>query len=63
MDGWLIDETTNESYLKLISGSTFTIPDFKPFYTDLVYGANEQTRVKGMTIELDFSIDGVVDPT
>lgn len=61
MDGWLVDETTGESYLKLISGATFKIPDFRPFNSDLVYGDDIQTRVKGITIELDFEIDGVVD--
>ena len=63
MDGWLVDETTGESYLKLISGATFKIPDFRPFNSDLVYGEDVQTRVKGVTIELDFEIDGVVDAT
>jgi hypothetical protein len=63
MDGWLVDETTGESYLKLISGATFKIPDFRPFNSDLVYGEDAQVRVKGVTIELDFEINGVVDNT
>ena len=63
MDGWLVDETTGESYLKLISGATFTIPEFKPFNSELVYGEDTQSRVKGVTIELDFEVDGVLDAT
>lgn len=63
MDGWLVDEATGESYLKLISGATFKIPDFRPFNSDLVYGENTESRVKGVTIELDFEVDGVLDAT
>ena len=63
VDGWLVDEKTGEYYLKLISGATFDVLDFRPFYQDLVYGQNSNTKVQGLTIELDFEINGVVDPT
>ena len=54
MDGWCVDEDTGDTYLKLISGATLTMPDFKPFTIDHV--GND-----GMTIELDFEVDGITD--
>ena len=53
VNGWLIDEQ-GVNYLKLSSGASLSLPDFKPFAVD-------PSREQGMTIELDFEISGVLD--
>ena len=50
--GWVTDEL--ETYLNLTSGGTLTVSSFHPFSTD-------PTVNKGMTIELDFEVNGVTD--
>ena len=59
LDGWLVDPVTGDSYLRLISGASLDMPDFRPFSKDLVTGS--KTDVSGMTIELDFEINGILD--
>ena len=56
LDGWCIDSSTNEAYLKLISGATLSLPDFMPFSID-------PAQSSGMTIELDFEINGITKYT
>lgn len=60
-NGWLIDET-GASYLKLSSGATFNMPHFRPFEKDPTKIDNTDSRMgSGMTIELDFELNGVLD--
>lgn len=63
VDGWLTDPDTKTNYLKMISGATLSLKDFKPFKNDpTVENANIDPRLGyGMTIELDFEINGTLD--
>ena len=59
--GWLEDRD-GTAYLHLASGGTLTIPDFYPFAEDPTKTSNLNSAMgKGMTIELDFKINGVTD--
>ena len=59
--GWL-EDSDGASYLKLTSGAKFSIPDFKPFAIDPTKPNILDSRFGyGMTIELDFEVNGVVD--
>jgi hypothetical protein len=53
-NGWLIDEE-GVNYLNLTSGAKLEVPNFRPF------GDNYIVTSKGLTIELDFEINGVLD--
>lgn len=60
-NGWLQDED-GTPYLALNSGGKLTIPDFYPFAEDpTVESTTNQSMGSGMTIELDFEIDGITD--
>lgn len=59
-DGWLMDEN-GVSYLKMISGASFSMPSFKPFAYDPTVKTSASYTGNGMTIELDFEISGVLD--
>jgi hypothetical protein len=60
-NGWLMDEY-GINYLKLTSGATFSMPDFRPFIKDPTKEDASDSRMgSGMTIELDFEINGVLD--
>ena len=60
-NGWLIDED-GTNYLKLNSGATLEIPDFRPFEKDPTKLDSTDSRMgSGMTIELDFEINGILD--
>lgn len=54
INGWTTDENGNQ-YLKLNQGAKLTIPDFRPFASKKI--ANNS----GMTIELDFKIQSVLN--
>lgn len=54
-DGWLMD-AAGTSFLKLTSGAKVSLPAFKPFAVDPT-----ATGKTGMTIELDFEVNGVLD--
>ena len=54
-DGWLMD-AAGTSFLKLTSGAKVSLPTFKPFAIDPT-----ATGKTGMTIELDFEVNGVLD--
>ena len=54
VNGWMVDENENK-YLKLNQGAKLTVPDFRPF------NPNAMLRGGGMTIELDFKIQSVLD--
>ncbi len=59
--GWL-EEADGTSYLQLTSGGKLTIPDFYPFANDPTKISTTNSAMgQGMTIELDFEIDGVTD--
>lgn len=58
-DGWLMD-AHGTSYLKLTSGATLQLPTFKPFAHDLTK-ADQYSSGLGLTIELDFEINGILD--
>lgn len=59
--GWL-EEADGSSYLQLTSGGKLTIPAFYPFAEDPTRPSTTNSAVgKGMTIELDFAIDGIID--
>ena len=58
LDGWMTD-ASGESYLKLISGAKLEVPNYYPFNTDPVKGS----RANGITIELDFEVNGILDFT
>ena len=51
-NGWITDEE-DVMALKLTNGAKFTMPTFKPFEVD--------ATTTGMTIDLDFSINGTTD--
>jgi hypothetical protein len=60
-DGWHTD-TDGASYLQLMSGATLTLPTFKPFaYDPTIKNAAAPHTGSGMTIELDFELNGVLD--
>ena len=59
--GWLTDKD-GTPYLQLTSGGKLEIPDFKPFATDPTKTNASDSRLGyGITIEIDFEVDGVVD--
>ena len=59
--GWL-EDAAGTSYLQLTSGGRLTIPTFKPFAEDPTKASDiNSTMGYGMTIELDFEINGVTD--
>ena len=60
-NGWLMDDD-GVNYLKLTSGATFSMPDFRPFLKDPTkFDGTDGRMGSGMTIELDFEINGVLD--
>lgn len=60
-DGWLMDEN-GTSFLKMTSGAKLEMPTFKPFqYDPTVKNNNASYAGNGMTIELDFEINGVLN--
>lgn len=60
-NGWLLDDS-GASYLKLSSGATFLMPNFRPFEKDPTkIDAADSRMGSGMTIELDFELNGVLD--
>ena len=61
VNGWMIDQD-GTSFLKLSSGATLDIPNFKPFALDPTRPSQTNSRMGyGMTIELDFKISGVLN--
>lgn len=59
--GWL-EDADGVSYLQLTSGAKLTIPTFYPFAKDPTRPSNTDSSMgKGMTIELDFVVEGVTD--
>jgi hypothetical protein len=61
IDGWMINEN-NVNYLKLTSGAQLALPTFHPFKLDpTVTNAADSSVGSGLTIELDFTIKGVLD--
>ena len=59
--GWLEDKS-GVPYLSLNAGSTLTIPSFYPFKDDPTKISNTNSAMgSGMTIELDFELNGVTD--
>jgi hypothetical protein len=60
-NGWLMDKD-KINYLQLSSGASLKVMDFKPFAKDPTKFDMLDTRMgAGMTIELDFEINGVLD--
>ena len=60
-NGWFLDND-NVNYLKLTSGANFIMSDFKPFSKDPTrLDQNDSKMGYGMTIELDFEIDGILN--
>lgn len=60
-DGWLMDHD-GTTYLKLTSGATLNMSDFKPFeYDPTVFSESNSRAGYGLTIELDFEINGILD--
>ncbi len=62
-NGWLLDANENDTnYLQLSSGATFSMPNFRPFAKDPTKeDATDSSVGSGITIELDFAINGVLD--
>ena len=59
--GWL-EDATGTSYLQLASGGKLSLPTFYPFAEDPTkISTTNSTMGFGMTIELDFEINGVTD--
>jgi hypothetical protein len=59
--GWLTD-ADGSAYLKLASGGKLEIPGFEPFKSDPTQSdKNDSSMGYGMTIELDFEVNGVTD--
>ena len=52
VNGWMVD-SDGVDYLKVTQGATVELPDYTPF--------DENPKTKGLTIELDFMIDGIFD--
>lgn len=60
-DGWLMD-ADGISHLKLSSGAKLDLESFRPFEKDpTLTDPNDSKMGSGMTIELDFEINGVLD--
>jgi hypothetical protein len=60
-NGWL-EDADGVSYLQLSSGGRLTIPDFYPFQYDPTQTTPQNSAMgSGMTIELDFEVNGVTD--
>lgn len=63
VNGWLMEED-GTSYLKLSSGAKMEVPrsEFRPFKEDPTTTSATNSRMGyGMTIELDFAIEGILD--
>ncbi len=63
VNGWLMEDD-GTSYLKLTSGAKMEIPrsEFRPFKEDPTTTSATNSRMGyGMTIELDFAIEGILD--
>ena len=59
--GWL-EEPDGTSYLQLTSGGKLTIPTFFPFAEDPTRPSTTNSAIgNGITIELDFMVNGVTD--
>ena len=54
VNGWSVDEDQNK-FLKLNQKATLTVPGFRPYYS------RKLSKNTGMTIELDFKIQNVLD--
>ena len=52
VNGWMVDDN-GVDYLKVTQGATVELPGYTPF--------DENPKTKGLTIELDFMIDGIFD--
>lgn len=60
-NGWLTDED-GISYLKMSSGASLVLNQFEPFKLDPTrVNKQDETVGKGMTIELDFEVNGILD--
>lgn len=59
-NGWMLDEDTNEKYLKLTSGAKVTFKDYDFFKTD-PFKSGSTANNDGMTIEVDFKMSGILD--
>lgn len=60
-NGWLTDDD-GTAYLQLNSGGKMTIPGFYPFAQDPTQINTQNSAMgSGMTIEIDFEIDGITD--
>ena len=60
-NGWLMDEV-GVSHLKLSSGAKLALDSFRPFEKDPTKADPNDSRMgSGMTIELDFEVNGVLD--
>lgn len=63
IDGWMINDN-NVNYLKLTSGAQLKLPTFRPFKLDpTVTNVTDSSVGSGLTIELDFTIRGVLNYT
>lgn len=61
VNGWLSD-SDGTPYLGLSSGAKMNIPSFYPFQVDPTRpSAANQNNPQGLTIEIDFEVDGVTD--
>ena len=63
VNGWLMEDD-GTSYLKLSSGAKMEVPrnEFRPFKEDPTVSSVTNSRMGyGMTIELDFAIEGILD--
>ena len=61
VNGWMMD-ADGTNYLKLSSGASLNLPDFRPFINDPTKSSIADSRMGyGMTIEIDFEISGVLD--
>lgn len=52
-NGWLVDEETGETALKITNGAKVSLPTYHPFAQSAIE--------KGLTIELDFKVSGVLN--
>lgn len=55
INGWFIDDG-GASYLKLSQGASLSLPEYKPFAKNAMDKSNY-----GLTVELDFKVDSVLD--
>ena len=61
IDGWMTNEN-DVNYLKLTSGAQLTLPTFRPFKLDpTLTNVTDSSVGSGLTIELDFTVRGVLD--